>query len=40
VITKDIVTRCGGTIRVSGELDQGTTFTVVLPLLNTDTPAT
>ncbi|MCD6286868.1 MAG: hypothetical protein J7M39_13235 [Anaerolineae bacterium] len=26
--------------QVSSELDQGTTFAVVLPLLNTDTPAT
>ena len=40
VIAKDIVTRYGGTIRVSSELNQGTTFAVVLPLLNTDTPAT
>ncbi|MCJ7552228.1 MAG: GAF domain-containing sensor histidine kinase [Anaerolineae bacterium] len=40
VITKDIVTRYGGTIRVSSELNQGTTIAVVLPLLSTDTPVT
>ena len=40
VITKDTVNRCAGTVRVSSELNQGTTFAVVLPLLTTDTLAT
>ena len=33
VITKDIVTRYGGTIRVESAVGKGTRFTVVLPLV-------
>lgn len=39
VITKEIVTRHKGTIRVSSEVEKGTTFTVILPLLSPGPPA-
>ncbi|MGC9521229.1 MAG: ATP-binding protein [Anaerolineae bacterium] len=39
VITKEIVTRYGGTIRVDSALGEGTTFTVLLPLTDAQTAA-
>lgn len=40
VITKEIVTRYGGSIRVSSVQDQGSTFTVMLPLAQKTAPQT
>jgi len=39
VITKEIVSRHNGTIRVSSEVEKGTTFTVILPLFSAGPPA-
>jgi two-component system sensor histidine kinase ResE len=36
VITKDLVTRYGGHIAVQSKLGEGTTFTVMWPIMTTD----
>jgi signal transduction histidine kinase len=38
VITRDIIERYGGTIRVNSTLGEGTTFTVTLPTLDEESP--